>query len=437
MAIVYVDDSASGANDGTSKTDAYTSILSADGAGSAAGDSVWVSHTHNEDLGGAVTINFSNGSSTNPVKIFSVNFSDDTLTPGATIFNTSANNTVINGHIFVYGITVNMGAALMIASTTDRQVWDTCTIGINTGASGNRILSLSNSLNGGAFLRFHDSTINLDTNGGSSSLVSIVSQGIFEFVNCTISVNSAAQSIFDLFARTARVLVQNCDLSSSPETTLLDWSSVQNAEIIFRRCNLPASYTPSTGAIGLGCRMIIENSSAGTISAPVLAPQRVEHEFGVIAASLTRYRTGGANDGEQANAYSWEMASNANCREIYSPIESPPMIRWVGTGSQTLTVYLASGVTLQDDEFWIEVSSPGEGGSPTARGVLNSTRAEPMDTPANLTTDGTSTWNGTGVGTLQKIDVAITPAVAGPVVVRAFLAKASTTVYLDPKIEVA
>ena len=77
MTIKYVDDTATGANDGSSETDAWTSFLSSDGAGTSAGDIIRVAHTHDEIISGSSNPDWSGGTNANPIRIISVDFSDD------------------------------------------------------------------------------------------------------------------------------------------------------------------------------------------------------------------------------------------------------------------------------------------------------------------------------------------------------------------------
>jgi len=124
--------------------------------------------------------------------------------------------------------------------------------------------------------------------------------------------------------------------------------------------------------------------------------------------------------------------------EIFNPLDCPSIVRWIAPNGSI------SGAT--------------------AKGIFTTTRCAIGATPTALTTDGTSTWNGSGVGTKQKIDhtlsngqtltvyvasggtlnnddfwieVSEPDQVGGPVTVRCFLAKPSTTVYVDPRLEVA
>jgi len=189
-----------------------------------------------------------------------------------------------------------------------------------------------------------------------------------------------------------------------------------------------------------GTFILVEGCSSSTnLTVAELGLTEYVDMWGTVKSDLTRYRTGGADDDENANAHSWEMVSSANALEIHNPLKTPPMMRWVEAGVDvTVTLYVASGVTLQDDEFWIELSGSDNTANPntTTQGYTATTRAAIQATPANLTTDAVSTWNGVGVGTKQECSVTFTPAEAGPVVVRACLAKASTTVYIDPRLDV-
>jgi hypothetical protein len=170
----------------------------------------------------------------------------------------------------------------------------------------------------------------------------------------------------------------------------------------------------------------------------VLGLTELNTRLGTAKSTLARYRTGGADDGEQANAHSWEMAATASALEVFYPLVAMPLTVW----------------TIPDASI----------SGATAQGLNAHYRATPTATPAALTTDGTSTWNGTGVGTKQKITHTLSNAatltvyvasggtlnnddfwievsepdqVGGPVTVICYLAKPSTTVYVDARLEIS
>lgn len=429
----YVYSGAAGANNGTSWADAYTSIASTTGV--AAGTEIWVASDHSELPTANTTHNWSNGTLANPVRILSVNRADDTLTAGA-IIGTDPNNFynyASEGNIWCWGVDFRVSFVFTQGSVASkRQVYDTCTLR-NTRDNISSALNVGGNSLSPTFSTYRNCTF-VQTAQAAWRPIALGYGLELELLNCTFSPPASAALLMSAAQLVGSVVLRDSDVSAFDAIA----SVGRHVYLHVSRCKVKSTVAILSGSIPTPVgRLVMESCDDGTISVPPVGPQFWQTYWGVTKASLARYRTSGANDGENANEHSWEMTTNANARELFNPLESPPIVRWVDAGSQTLTIYVASGVTLQDDEFWIDVSSPDEGGSPTAQGTFNTSRADPRDTPANLTTDGSSTWNGTGVGTKQKIDVSINPAVAGPVTVRCFLAKASTTVYVDPKIGVA
>jgi len=259
--------------------------------------------------------------------------------------------------------------------------------------------------------------------------------GAAVFENHTFPAASNSYLLFHFGEDESPVIIRNSDVSMT--TDLVDGlnSATYKGQTLFQCCKVHASLAQTSPTYRYS-RVRFEGCDDGTITVPPLGIHKDYQENGTISSTTVVYRTDGADDGEQANAYSWEMAADASALELYSCLDSSPITTWVEAGAQDITIYVASGGTLNDDDFWIEVESPNETASPntTAMGQTNTTRAGFRDTPTALTTDSSSTWNGSGVGTKQEVTVSITPAVAGPVTVRCFLAKPSTTVYVDPKI---
>jgi hypothetical protein len=255
--------------------------------------------------------------------------------------------------------------------------------------------------------------------------------------NCTINC-LATTGIVEVFNRPSRWVFDNCDFSgSATSAAIVNWNDPYSGSVVLRNCKLPTSWIPSTGTVTAGSSLHITKSAAGTISAAIPGITYFESAYGTAQTSLTRYRTGGATDGVQINPYSLEMTTNASAFETFNALEINLGSRWASPKASI------SGATAQ--------------------GIYTSYRDTPLTAPTALTIDTTSTWTGTGVDTKQKIDhmlsngdtltVYVASAVtlendefwievtepdqiAGWVTVKAFLAKPSTTVYVDPKLGV-
>jgi hypothetical protein len=427
MANKYVYSGATGANDGSSWTNAWTSIASA--ATVAAGDVVRVHKTHNQS-GLTASFSFSNGTVTNPVRVICVDKDNsDALSTGAIIEWTTSSRGIF-GNMISYGISWRNTGTLLVSPPTDGvQIHENGSLkaGGTTGIQ-------SSATRGYLILR----NVDVDLSAGSSAAIK-VSFAACPRVEWTGGTYTCRSTQTDLFASSnAYGVIEVRGVTFSGTVTNLFSGGVDS--IVYAKfvgC-VPPTYTNVFGTNpihGLGV-VLFDRTISGTITIPPVSPTLLYTRQGTVNATVTRYRTGGADDGEQTNEYSWEMASDADALDFGCPLISLPVIHWIASGNQTITVYVASGVTLQDDEFWIDLVSPNEDVSATAKTKYSVSRCAPLATPANLTTDGTSTWNGSGVGTKQKVSITINPTVAGYVMVRFNLAKPSTTVYVDPKLDI-
>jgi hypothetical protein len=71
-------------------------------------------------------------------------------------------------------------------------------------------------------------------------------------------------------------------------------------------------------------------------------------------------------------------------------------------------------------------------------GAVASSQCAQLGTPADIP-DSSETWTTTGMTNpnTRKLSVTVTPGKAGPVTAKVYLAKASTTVYVDPLITIS
>lgn len=427
-------------SDGTTWAKAYTSLSNASVLGAAAGTEIWLASDHNEELPSGATWTFANGTAANPIKVISVARADDSYTIASTrqLGNgTAGRDFWVAGFVHFYGVFVDIPDDLRLCYSAvdfESQRFEDCTlkwgdvfqIGGATTSSENQSLKLFN--------------CTLDRSVAGSDPITLGGEGLHLLLeNCTVTGDGDGTGLFKGDAGLGGFFVTcfDCDLSGTQY--LVATPTTFGINLLIDRCKLHASWGlyPS-GNLGSNSRIQIFNSASGTISAPPAGLIKDDQFAGAISVDTSRYRTGGAIDSE--NTYSWAMTTNASALEQFVPLESPPIVRWVNGGSEiTITVYVASGATQNNDDVWAVLSGPNNTASPnqTAKGYRSSSRMAILGTPAALTTDGDSTWNGTGVTTVQKIDFTYTPTEAGPITIRVYVAKPSTAIYVDPEVGVS
>jgi len=265
----------------------------------------------------------------------------------------------------------------------------------------------------------------------------IPGNGEFFWLGGVLTAASGVTKLFD--ARSGygngKIVVSCVDLSAVGEAkALVDAADGILANATFMRCKLPSgAFTPVVGTWASpddGIVRLYHCSSANQTYDIYEASYQ-----GVVEDSTSIYRDSGASNG--TTAYSIKMVSSAGCAENIIALESIPIHGW--TSSTTETTFTIEGVwdsatNIQDDEIWMELEYPADNSS--GLGAIAKDKCAILGTPANQTAS-TETWTGTSGFSNEnkfKLSVTVTPGKAGPITVRVYLAKASTTVYIDPKI---
>lgn len=433
----YVDSNAGGANDGTSWTDAYTSLGSTTGV--AAGELVLVEYRHSESQSSAYNWDWSNGTLGSPILIISADKDNsDVARTGASITCTDGSvRCTLVGNFVMQGVDLTYADELNVSPIAgEHSFFSEVNFSFNATTSEQSLL-----LNSPGSISIRGGSV---THNKSDSQIWVDLDCYLEFIGVDFSGFTATTLLFGNNGGGVNdnpvVLIQGCDISNV--TTLVTGNG---GNMICRvvQCKVNSSLVATaSNIVDRTADIAIENCDDGTISVPPLFVWEHKSAGGKVNSSLAKYRSGGADDGYQANEHSWTLTGNSNTNRA-NRLKARPIVRQVGSGSAiTITLYVAHNAVgggtagaLTDAEFGMVIMGPDSAGSPTAQADYVDTIIGYQNSASDLTTDGTSTWNGTGVGTKQKVSYTYTPAVAGPLAVYPVLC-INAAVQVDPYVEI-
>ena len=253
MADVYVRSGATGANNGSSKADAYTTLEAA-AAAKAAGDSFWVASDHVEIKATSLTIACP-GTAANPCRILCVDFAGSTppvsadLRRTAIVSTTGSSTLNINGTFYTYGINTqrNTSAAnqqiVLAGNSTDFQVWHGCSHTLNsTGTTAKITLGSSN---GSQRVVFIDTTVGFGAVGQQLQVACVA-----EWYDTVSAITGTIPTSLLLFALAGNLTIRGVDLSAAGSgKNLVDVSTSNAGRLQATDCTTHASVTLTTGSI--------------------------------------------------------------------------------------------------------------------------------------------------------------------------------------------
>ena len=235
-------------------------------------------------------------------------------------------------------------------------------------------------------------------------------------------------------------IIEDVDLSAL-SGNLVEASS-RRTNILFKRCKFHVDVTLVNGTIS-NENFFVKSYSCS--SADIVYQFHEASFYGTVEDDSSVYLDATC-DG--STGYSAKMVTNASTLEFYKPLKFKLADIWVAANQVLTAEMLTDNVTLQNDEFWIEVEYP-DATTKIQGNVLSSKLGAsseatwtgvPDDSAANLSASakGAGDWTGeSGTPVYQKIDLTISGGEEGVHTVWACLAKPSTTVYVCPKITVA
>jgi hypothetical protein len=439
MANLYVRSTdGSDADNGSTWALAKATVAGAAGI-DAAGDVVYVSQAHSESTAG-VTAAWA-GTAASPVRIIGASDAVEPPTSLSTapVVTVTGSTFSWTGAAYTYGLTFTFSTAgstspVFNGASGSAQVFDSCNF-VVSGAGSSSTLQFGptgSATNGYTELR--GCTLKLGATGqrivpnkptriigGSWASGGTSPTGVFNFSS----------------SRPSDLWVEGFDFSAlSSSVNLVQGIADGGLRAIFRNCKLPASWSGALVASGqqkLGTRVEMHNCDSADTNYRLL----IDDYAGTIRTETVIVRSGGASDG--TTAFAWCMTTGANVAYPAGALLSPEVSAWNATVGSSITVtieVITDGVTLTDAECWVEVQYLGTSGAPLAL-FARDVKADVLAAAANQTTSS-ATWTTTGLAspTKQQLSVSFTPQEAGHIQAVVRVAKASTTVYVDPYLTV-
>lgn len=412
----------------------------------AAGDDCYVSHNHAETQSTAMTLT-SPGTSASPCRVICVSDAGSTppvsadLATTGTISTTGASAINFRGNAWFYGLGFSAGSSsdtanINLANTTGAQAWqrfENCSLTLANTSASSRIKTNNDGYGSALSVELINTTMNF----GATGQTVVVCCDFF----WSATANALGGAIFPstLFtpssgATPGMTRVIGVDLSAlASGANLVNVSAGTWGSYSILDCKLGGSVAISTGSHSNrgGLKVTVVNCD----SADTNYRFHAQNYAGTITHETTIVRTGGASDG--TTAFSRKMASTANSK-WHSPLESPWFYFWSDATGSPITVAVecvTDGVTLTDAQCWVEAEALTTSGYPVG-GFASDRSADVFESGANQPSSS-ETWTTTGLSNpvKQTLSTSITPAEKGWVRARVHLARASTTVYVCPKLK--
>lgn len=437
MANLYVRSTdGSDADNGTTWALAKATLVGALAVASA-GDTIWISQAHAETQASLMTLT-SPGTAASPCRILCGNDAAEPPTSlAATATITVSTNAAfsIAGFAYYYGITFVCAGNFVLASSASPhlQRFDTCEFSMTRVTAVTSTIGVPSAAADDQIVEFINTNLRFAATGNTWSVRGCP----FKWKGGTI-VGATIPTVLFTNGNGTGAWADFINLDLSPLGSGKTLVTVTNATwqtYIFQDCKLGSSVTLVGGThSGIGGSVVefINCDSGDTNYKYTKACYQ-----GDITQETTIVRSSGASDG--TTSFSRKMVSSANTK-FYAPLESTTIAVWNETTGSSLTAtveVVTDNVTLNDDECWLEIDYSSDASTPLYS--LGSDRATNVLTSGAAQTSSSVTWTTTGLTTpvKQKLQVTFTPQNKGLVKGRVMLAKASTTMYFCPKMEVA
>lgn len=362
-----------------------------------------------------------------------------TLKAGATLtFNANGNSSFIGaststGVAYFYGITIrqtNTGSLTIILGSTTRSqhfMFDTCVIDNASTGTSNGGMQLYGSPGSSSYIRYR--FVNSTFKFAKTNHSIIMEAAVVEITNCTLDAASASPTILFKVGATGmpNARISGCDLAACTGALA---SALGSGEVTIAQCKLGSGVAVISGSFTAKTLVVrVQNCDSGATN----YKDYLAEYAGTIQQEITTVMSGGANDG--VTAISWNMTSNANTKMIMPLVSDEFCIRYdtVGT-SKTATIEFASSASLTNADIYFVLEYLGSSSVPQSSFV--SSRVSGILESGSTYSTSSQSWGG-APAYKQYAQLTFTPQMKGWVKCKAYLVKASATVYVNPVIAIA
>ncbi len=443
MADIYVRSSDGSNSDNGSTWALAKATLAGAAAIDAAGDTIWVASGHSESSAAWQTITLA-GTANSPVRVLCC---DDTGNPepptalatGAVVKTTASGAILVTGgHAYIYGIHFHAGSSsnsTFVAlqgnpSASQAQTYERCLLRLGTTSTSATIRVCSSAPAATSRTVLKD----CDVQFANASQRILVYGGDLEWNGGALIMGTSPNYLLIAGGAgyPANVRISGVDFSAADAGMhIANGQASGSLDLVVRRCKLPASWSGSLldGTVLAGNRAEMYDCDAGGTNYKLW----IEDFVASLRDDTGIYLDGGAYDG--TTRLSHKIVTNANCNNLSGRFYTHEFTVWNDVVSGTVDVEFEivhdSATDLTDAEIWPEVlvreSASDTLGTWVSGGVADILAAG-TDWP-----NSSETW--TGIGGFsnpnkQTLSVTIAPRVAGPLMCRIVVAKASKTLYL-------
>lgn len=452
MATIHVWSGATGAADGTSWTDAYTTMGAAVTAWTSA-DVIYIhagaTAPHSESS--ATDLGYTGGTENAPIPVYCVdkNNSDaaitDPETSGAPLITVSGSlgDSDHSGSFSFHGFWLRVGRSFTVEGIDSVSRYVNCRLDVGWEASGQILVAEPRKA-----AYFYDCTYSMGNGPGITGSGNFRSPSHCHIIGGEVIGNALASNALFVFvvAGKADVLCRGVDLSGAPiansDNIVFANNDAFSGTFLFDGCVFPDttwSLAALSGAGDVRVELRKSDDSTGaayrremaTLWGNITTDTGVSHDAGYSAED-------GATTGVPLSR---KMAPSSIC-DLEQPLVGLPAGVYIATtGAKTITVECIEDFTtaLQNDEAWLEYEYYATAGDTLL--TRGSTRVFPASTTADLTAGtGLANWTGEGAGTRSvKFTASITINNVGILRARVYLAKyeSGKALWVDPKIAVA